>query len=189
MTRVGAPQPNDQGGAGGKMATDSYSGGGTLLYIGDWGVRWSSYDPADNFVRSGRGPSYRPASKKAPKKKTEVGQSIKRDKALRSFISQCAARYLASTLTSDNPTAPAALRSRILKAGGNIRWLESDRRHMISFHRALCRLLDRKIPFDKVWGPPTLQESGPRVRPIVRSGKASSWLRASGSGSPGQARR
>jgi hypothetical protein len=84
--------------------------------------------------------------KKPTKGEIEASEQRKQrgeQKLLRSFISQCAASYAARKLTATNPAPPPILRRPVLKAGGNIGWLETNRQYQVFFHTSLCRLTGR----------------------------------------------
>ena len=92
--------------------------------------------------------------KKPTKGEIEASEQRKQrgeQKLLRSFISQCAASYAARKLTATNPAPPPILRRPVLKAGGNIGWLETNRQYQVFFHTSLCRLTGRNP------APPTFQ--------------------------------
>jgi hypothetical protein len=137
------------------MGKGSYSGGGTSIRLGDDGTFWGSFDQAEKQKS-------RPRAKRRVEHRTPTSKQIaiqaERDshaerKILRNFISQCAAAHLKDSLTPEAPLAPASLRKRVKRAGGNVRWLEANRQYQIVFHEAFCRLLNRRVPFEEVWGP------------------------------------
>lgn len=137
------------------MGRGSYSGGGTVIHVGDDGTHWDgSHDPAHN--KRNRARKRRNNDNQTPTAR-EIEIQAQQDaaterKLLRSFISQCAAAHLGAKLTATNPSPPKRLRKRINNAGGNIKWMEGNRNYQVLFHEAFCKLCNENVSFDKVWG-------------------------------------
>lgn len=142
------------------MGKGSYSGGGTIIRIGENGTSWGSLDDAGSKKgRSKRGAmKSRQKNRPLTKKQTEIWnlrQEQSERKILRSFISSCVNAYASKKLTAKFPAAPPSLSKRVMAAGGNIHWLEKNKIHQIHFHEMYCRLRKEDIAFVKVWGPPS----------------------------------
>jgi len=141
------------------MGKGTYSGGGTIIRIGDEGTNWDSPDAAENKpprTRISQDDNKRPTAKEIEleeKRESQAGESQAERKFLRNFISQCASAHATDKLTASNPIASKQLRKRVKNAGGNIKWLESNSTYQILFHEAFCRLRNENVPFEKVWGP------------------------------------
>jgi hypothetical protein len=137
------------------MGKGTYHGGTTKIGLGAEGTYWGSSDEAQQQkVRS----RPRRTARERPPTASELVQAQQQDeveeqKLLRSFISMCVAAYAAGKLTASEPAAPKRLHKRVLGAGGNVKWLEANRRYQEIFHRAYCSRLNKEIPFEKVWGP------------------------------------
>jgi hypothetical protein len=133
------------------MGKDTYPGGGTVIQLGKDRTIWGSLDPAESKKRHDpRGRDRRPTEKEIElESQREASQERK---ILRSFISECVTAYAANKLTITHPAAPMSLRKRIRDSGGNISWLERNRRYQVMFHEAYCRLRNKNIPFDRGWG-------------------------------------
>jgi hypothetical protein len=134
------------------MGRDTYSGGGSILRIGQDGLEWTSSDPAESKKRHKRS---KHRGDRAPSQK-EIERQAKEDnieerKLIRSFISQCATAYVAEKLTASCPEPPKFLKRRIQNSGGNVAWLAAEPSYQATFHRAYCRLIGKEIPIEKVW--------------------------------------
>jgi len=77
------------------MARDTYSGGGTLIWLDEGGTRWDSLDTAEDYKRMKRPTRDERASTKKEIEVAEQREDREERKILRSFISRCAAAYVA----------------------------------------------------------------------------------------------
>ena len=73
------------------------------------------------------------------------------DDAKRIFVAVCARAYRDHLLTSTSPMPPQRIRQEVRRAGGNIKWLSTDRARRHTFHYEYCQLLGRAVPFETVW--------------------------------------
>jgi hypothetical protein len=141
------------------MGKDAYSGGSTVIRLGEDGTLWDSSDAAETKKRKKRNARMRTDYERAPTNKEieleRQREDLEERKLLRSFISQCVTAYAANKLTASEPNAPRSLRKRVANAGGNIKWLGGNRQYQVLFHEIYCgRLGNKDIPFSQVWGPP-----------------------------------
>jgi hypothetical protein len=139
------------------MGRGTYNGGHTIISIGGDGTRWEgSGDPANPSRATDRRAKKRfngDRNDESAAQYAEAAETARERKLLRNFISQCASAWLKGSLGPSIPTPPSSLRKKVRAAGGNIRWMEADRRLQVLFHQACCSLGNNKIPFEKVWGP------------------------------------
>lgn len=141
------------------MGRGTYSGGGTVVRIGESGTHWDKIDAAENKKSQKKGGSKRKAdSRNATQKEIEretERETAEEQRLIRSFISMCVSAYSSNKLTATAPRPPRILHKRIANAGGNIKWLENNKNHQIYFHKAYCRLRQEDVPFERVWSQPS----------------------------------
>lgn len=114
------------------------------------GTRFNSIDPAE-----GKSPERKSSGRSGERSDLEdAKEDRKRARALLNFISVCVVAYSEGRLSPSFPRAPQTLKKQIAKMGGNIRWLSSDQRLQVEFHRRYCKLRGEAIPYEKVWASP-----------------------------------
>jgi hypothetical protein len=106
------------------MGKGGYNGGGSKIFIGEngtaWETKWDSDQTIDEFLDRW--------DKRDDLKFDSAIQVRKRQrKQLAYFLLACARAYVADTLSQTFPPPPNFLSKQIRKAGGNAKWLASDR--------------------------------------------------------------
>jgi hypothetical protein len=134
------------------MGRGTYNGGGTIVRTSYDGTLWSSSDIAESKRKN----EARKRDRQRYPSKREIELETQRDdneqrKIIRSFISQCVTAYAANQLTESKPLPPRSLGRQVINIGGNIKWLQANRRYQVLFHEAYCRLIKQDIPFARVW--------------------------------------
>jgi hypothetical protein len=104
------------------MGSGSYIGGHTKIFISDRGTTWEVSDRATN----------RSDDSSRERWDDEVGVGVGRglrkvSKEGRSFLSMCAVAFRNDVLSESHPKPPARRQREVNLAGGNRKWIASDR--------------------------------------------------------------
>ena len=104
------------------MGSGSYIGGHTKIFISDRGTTWEVADRATN------GSDNSSRDRWDDEVGVEVGHGLRKvSKEGRSFLSMCAVAFRNDVLSKSHPNPPARLQHEVKLAGGNMKWIASDR--------------------------------------------------------------